>query len=298
VLQTLLHLHQQEIVLPSGQRQFGLVHGNLSLDSLLWVEYGPRQWFVYLTDLALWERLFDPPTAELFNFTVTPATVERDLIALGEMGYTLLTGRSVPAPDRPLAEWAWPEEDPYLTAYQTLAPYATALQPITDLFPELSEGSGFSLELQSTEDVVGRWITFNRAMVSPAQGTAAARDVFSSEESESLGRMLQFGPMPPAPDLIASLVLINVGNAAAPVTLFSYDVEGGLVATHEIVLEPMVPFARVIDDLVPDAQPVSVIAYSKEALLTGATFTFNADREPSIGSAQRIVHISLGDGRE
>jgi hypothetical protein len=29
--------------------------------------------------------------------------------------------------------------------------------------------------------------------------------------------MLQFGPMPPVPDFIASMVLINMGNAAAPV---------------------------------------------------------------------------------
>jgi len=116
-LQSLLHLHQQAVMLPSGQRQFGLVHGNLSLDSLLWVEYAPNRGFVYLTDLALWERIFDPPTAERFSVAVTPAAVSRDLVALGAVAYALLTEQETIPADLPLADLEIPQADPYLAAF-------------------------------------------------------------------------------------------------------------------------------------------------------------------------------------
>ncbi|MEO1093880.1 MAG: phosphate ABC transporter substrate-binding protein [Cyanobacteria bacterium J06638_28] len=116
VLQTLLHLHQQATLLPSGQRQFGMVHGNLSLDSLLWVSSAPNQGFVYLADLALWERLFDPPTATPHSVDVTAATVSQDLTALGRIGYALLTGQET-LPTNDLTELDIPKTDPYLANF-------------------------------------------------------------------------------------------------------------------------------------------------------------------------------------
>ncbi|MCG8365601.1 MAG: hypothetical protein MJA27_20000 [Pseudanabaenales cyanobacterium] len=126
VLQTLLHLHQQVMVLPSGQRQMGLVHGALTLDSLLWVEYAPNHWFVYLTDLALWERIFEPPTAELYLVSVAPDTVSQDLRALGEIGYALLTGRETIPEGIALTDLEISPTAPYLTAFieQLLTPNA------------------------------------------------------------------------------------------------------------------------------------------------------------------------------
>ena len=116
-LQTLLHLHQQIMVLPSGQRQSGLVHGNLTLDSLLWVEYAPNQWFVYLTDLALWERLFDPPMAKSYTVDVTFDAVNEDLKALGAVAYGLLTGQeTIPTGTAP-ADLEMPQTDPDLVAF-------------------------------------------------------------------------------------------------------------------------------------------------------------------------------------
>jgi len=125
ILQTLLHLHQQIMVLPSGQRQLGLVHGNLSLDSLLWVEYTPGQWFIYLTDFALWERLFDPPTTERFTVMVTEETVNRDLVELGQIAYSLLTGQTALPPETSPMDLEFPPGDPYLAQFvqQLLTPF-------------------------------------------------------------------------------------------------------------------------------------------------------------------------------
>ncbi|NJN20417.1 MAG: hypothetical protein HC812_03400 [Leptolyngbya sp. RL_3_1] len=120
VLQSLIFLHLQRFVLPAGQLQNGLVHGNLSLDSLLWVEPSPSaqavplpspQGFIYLCDLARWERLFDPPMVES-----PPPTVADDLADLGRVAFALLWGREDPS-HRPEHKAHWPETDPALRSF-------------------------------------------------------------------------------------------------------------------------------------------------------------------------------------
>lgn len=93
VLQTLTFLHQQKFTLPAGQVQAGVVHGNLSLDSLLWVA-GPSkkasEGFVYLTDFDLWERLFNPALANRGQ-----PNYQDDLAALGQVAFFLLNGATL-----------------------------------------------------------------------------------------------------------------------------------------------------------------------------------------------------------
>lgn len=104
VLQTLEFLHQQKYILPTGQIQQGLVHGNLTLDSLLWLEKG-KEFFVYLCDLALWERLFDPPTVP-----AQTRTVAQDLSDLGHVAFRLLLGDAAERLD-PKDDERWPNQD-------------------------------------------------------------------------------------------------------------------------------------------------------------------------------------------
>lgn len=93
ILQTLESLHGQKFAVPAGQVRRGLVHGNLSLDSVLidWPDdpalAGDPQFLVYLTDQHLWEGLFAPP-----GQTSPPPTVKDDLVAVGCLGYRLLQG--------------------------------------------------------------------------------------------------------------------------------------------------------------------------------------------------------------
>jgi hypothetical protein len=114
-LQSLIFLHQQRFVLPAGQMQTGLVHGNLSLDSLLWVEPSNPQTgqpFVYLCDLALWENLFVPAAA-----APPPHTVAQDLRDLGQVAFWLLLGAE--RPDTPPTQGeSWPDSvDPDLKLF-------------------------------------------------------------------------------------------------------------------------------------------------------------------------------------
>ncbi|WP_225895853.1 substrate-binding domain-containing protein [Dendronalium phyllosphericum] len=86
VLQTLQFLHSQKFSLPSGQVQQGIAHGNISLDSLL-IMADTKAFFIHVSDLALWERLFDLPTTKI----VIP-TFAQDLVSLGYVAFYLLTG--------------------------------------------------------------------------------------------------------------------------------------------------------------------------------------------------------------
>ncbi|MGP1381916.1 MAG: substrate-binding domain-containing protein [Thainema sp.] len=108
-LQSLAFLHQQKFALPLGQVQTGMVHGNIRLDSLLWVEQGEHP-FVYLTDVALWEFLFNPT-----HTTHTQTTVQDDLIHLGQVAFYTLTGTTVNEQYQPLSprlDVHWPELTP------------------------------------------------------------------------------------------------------------------------------------------------------------------------------------------
>lgn len=91
ILQTLDFLHNQKFSFPSGAIQNGLVHGNLSLDSILWTEQAGQP-FVYLCDLLLWEQCFDPTIQELCPSQVTDSSRQQDLQATGEIGMALLQG--------------------------------------------------------------------------------------------------------------------------------------------------------------------------------------------------------------
>ncbi len=114
VLQSLESLHGQKFRFPTGQIQPGLAHGNLNLDSLLispqkQLFFSSPQFLVYLCDLNLWERRFDPPP----SVAVTPK-LSQDLIGLGYVSFYLLAGRWVDSRGEPLnpqSEQYWPTSD-------------------------------------------------------------------------------------------------------------------------------------------------------------------------------------------
>jgi ABC-type phosphate transport system substrate-binding protein len=95
VLQTLWFLHSQRLRFSADEVQQGLPHGNLSLDSLLIVVNNQSaidepQFFIYVSDLALWEDLFKPPTTKIPNHSP-----EKDLQNLGYVCFYLLSGGTV-----------------------------------------------------------------------------------------------------------------------------------------------------------------------------------------------------------
>ncbi len=107
MLQTLWFLHNLPVRFTDGTVQYGLIHGNLNLDSLV-IASNPQQlsgqepqFYVYAKDLALWQIPFQPsaksrPTAlkkPVLDFdSLLPKFFQRDLSGLGAVAVCLLTG--------------------------------------------------------------------------------------------------------------------------------------------------------------------------------------------------------------
>lgn len=121
VLQTLELLHGQKFRFKAGGVQNGVVHGNLNLDTLLLVNsesfsQDNLDFFIYLSDLAVWEGLFDPT----LDKSVPSLKKTEDLISLGYIAFYLLAGKVVTDAGEPLDprnEKHWGGADPHLKAF-------------------------------------------------------------------------------------------------------------------------------------------------------------------------------------
>lgn len=115
VLQSLEFLHGQKFRFPSGVMQHGIFHGNLTLESLLFVP-NPQGFYIYLADLGIWEHLFSPPLLPLPFISI-----QQDLKQLGEIAFYLLAGRAVEEdsgyPLNPAIASHWPEINPEFKAF-------------------------------------------------------------------------------------------------------------------------------------------------------------------------------------
>ena len=112
VLQTLHFLHTQKLQLPSGQVQTGMAHGNLNLENLILAKNS----YIYICDLASWERLFYPPLNTFL--TQEPA---QDLVALGYVAFYLELARTKEPiseqPPDPRNTQLWSKTDPALREF-------------------------------------------------------------------------------------------------------------------------------------------------------------------------------------
>lgn len=103
VLESLRFLHTAyRVHFPSGESERGLPHGNLSLESLLIRQVDnqtnlDRLFFIYLSDLELWEHLFYPLASPRFHAKIAKSSqdlgsVQQDLADLGAIALRLAGG--------------------------------------------------------------------------------------------------------------------------------------------------------------------------------------------------------------
>ena len=164
------------------------------------------------------------------------------------------------------------------------------------LFPELGFGAGYTILLESPQGQLrGRWVTNNLAAASgrsPSQGVAIRLPGEGESPSVRMGQSILFGFLPISENLISAPVVVNAGAAPTDVTLRFFNETGELVLTDEDSLrnlEPMRPFARVANDLVPQGSgDLYLIATSQDQLLTGVAFVFNTGAEPAIGNVSAV----------
>jgi ABC-type phosphate transport system substrate-binding protein len=130
ILQTLEFLHAQTVKVSPRQPQQQLVHGNLNLDSIEIEFQGDREFYIYLSDLALLENLFIPLKANLS----TKSDVESDLAASGLVASYLwaggITNPVTGQPLRPGMDEQWSQSD--LGLKQFIHRLVGLEQPFTD----------------------------------------------------------------------------------------------------------------------------------------------------------------------
>lgn len=170
---------------------------------------------------------------------------------------------------------------------RSIRPGGFLRESVATLFEELGDGSGFSVVLDTYEFAVqGNWVTNNLFAASgrsPSQGVAVV-----ASPSDYVGNQLLFGYLPKSDGWTSAPVVVNLGDAPADVTMDFYDSHGQLVLSDTQTLqglEPLRPFAAVVNTLVSDGGDLSMIARSNQPI-TGVVFTFNEGAEPAIGNAQ------------
>lgn len=162
-LQTLEFLHSQKLRFPSNQIQPGLTHGNISLDSILIQLENNQQFYIYLSDLAIWENLFIPPNIP----QPAPARRDQDLESLGLVAFYLWVGRTTNfATNQPLDprdDQQWPNTDSHLKPFLLRllglgTPFASAEAARQALLqmPKESQASSVT-QLVGTEDTEKLW---------------------------------------------------------------------------------------------------------------------------------------------
>lgn len=164
----------------------------------------------------------------------------------------------------------------------------------SSLFPNLGNGPGFSVELESPSDSIrGRWVTNNLDAPSgrsPAQGVAVVLD---GGPNSRLGNQILYGFLPITEGLTSAPVVVNLGEQATDVTLAIYNSNGQLIHLDQDslrALPPLQPFAAVINQLVEASEDVMVVAQAGDgSLLTGVGFVFNASAEPAIGNVTPVA---------
>lgn len=306
ILQSLDFLHQQKFSLPSGAIQNGLVHGNLSLDSVLWVSQ-KSQTFVYLCDLRLWEQCFDPAETQERSTEVTPHTLQQDLKAVGDMGLALLQGTSDTLPPidpafRQILDFLKTQRFDSAEAARRellkLAPRSPdTIAPLADLAAQMRPKSRFPLVLIGTllGLLVAAIVLLPRlrssqakpAIVPPAVSTCCLKEVSGIPEGEYLYTAVQGGTwwtVLQQRDLLQqNQSLTDALDANQPNLLLGYVPAESLEEVLELVQSGEVDFAvmPLIEELPQDLLGQE-IAY--DGLATVVSFSYS-QRQQGLPSA-------------
>ena len=181
------------------------------------------------------------------------------------------------------------------TVVRAIPAHGFLAEPATTLFAGLGSGSGYAVTLESPRStVIGQWVTTNLLAdsgASPAQGVAVSRVADPGDTRQ--GNAMLFGYLPVTGNQTSAPVLVNLGDQPAAVTLYFYDEAGNLLLEDKTTLAampPLRPFARLVNDLLPDLdRDVTMVAVSENQPITGVAFVFDSVYfEPAIGNASRI----------
>ncbi len=170
-----------------------------------------------------------------------------------------------------------------------LEPFEQRVTSAADLFPELGEGSAYTIRLTSTaSNIQGGFINVGTQTSSGSSPSQA--NVFRADEASNV---LLFNYMFINDEAgFAAPVVINMGDTDADVNFYTYQ-NGQLVGEPITVNVPAgTPFANVAGALAPPDTlgDLMMVAESVNPLL-GTVFIFNAPLEPSMANAVPLLEV-------
>ncbi|CAM2064033.1 SMP-30/gluconolactonase/LRE family protein [Sulfidibacter corallicola] len=165
-------------------------------------------------------------------------------------------------------------------AQVTLDPLAQRVAAVNELFPQLEEGAGFALYMNSESDaLLGSYMvvgTQSASGSSPAQGNIQLQS--------TAGRHLIFPFLPDPASQISAPVVVNLGTDTANLVMTAYQ-DSAILGQREHTLAVGEPFAAVSSDLFPDLSGPIYLHVQADQPLAGTSFAFNELLEPSVSEA-------------
>ncbi len=170
----------------------------------------------------------------------------------------------------------------------TVAPHGFFQKKAAELFPSLGQGPGYTVTLTSSEpDLIGTWVTFDRAAQTPSQGIAVARSLRPTERS---GAYLGLGFLPGNAQFQSAPVLINLGETETRIDVYFFDAEGSLLETLTFPqVQPLRP--QIVTVVGASAGDRYAVASAAQGLQTGAVFVFNSQNQTAIGNTTSLAEF-------
>lgn len=174
---------------------------------------------------------------------------------------------------------------PTETVNLTLAPLEQVVMTASQLFPNMGEGSGYSVAVTSTtSDVTG-------ALVVNSTGTASGSSPSQADviDRSNASQIIAFNYLPLEGGFSAP-VIHNAGNADTTVTYHAYQ-NGQQV---DSVMRPIAvgkPYAELATDLFPNLNGDIYVVAEADQPLMGLAFLFNDVLEPSMSTARNLSFV-------
>lgn len=165
---------------------------------------------------------------------------------------------------------------------------------IAELFPDLPEGPGLTLVIESDNSTLkGSWLTFNQKTStgkSPAQSSAIVLLKDLAKGDGRSGTEILFSYLPNSEGFTSVPVIINLSPVPQDVTIHFYSSQGDAGIPGQVIreLSPFMPYPVDMTQSNASGLDLQMIAKSS-GLITGIDFVFNGMGEPAMGNTTALI---------
>lgn len=173
------------------------------------------------------------------------------------------------------------------TAVKTIPANGFLQENASELFPNLEDGPGFSVIIESDSDALkGRWVTKN--LTTGTGGSPSQAIAVDLEESQPTKLLFGFMPTTDGFTSAPAVVSLTSGQTDLSFTRYSVSGESATAMVHQFTASDR-PFAALVPDLFETStEDYYLIAESSSLPIMGTAFVFNTFGEPSLGAINLI----------